>query len=112
MTSYCEDSPEIGTFQYRLIGFQNPPTDYYPRPFFMAAAEQYSNANPNCFGSEKIYEYHLDLARKIYEQYTDRSKFIFHFAGKVERGREEEERRGGEEERRRGRKWSCEFLYL
>lgn len=83
VTSYCEDSPYIGTFQYRLVGFQDPPADYYPRPFFLAAEKEASNGNPNCYGSEKIYEYHLDLARKIYEQYPERNKFLFHFAGEI-----------------------------
>lgn len=85
VTSYCEDSPYIGTFQYRLLGFQNPPTDYYPRPFFMAA-EEYNSQDPHCYGSEKIYEYHLDLARKIYEQYSQNPKFIFHFLGEISHG--------------------------
>ena len=83
VTSYCEDSPSIGTFQYRLLGFQDPPTDYYPRPFFLAAEESKSDENPHCYGSEKIFNYHLDLAKKIYEQYPEQKKFIFHFPGKI-----------------------------
>ena len=85
VTSFCEDSPGIGTFQYRLLGFKDPPTDYYPRAFFMAAHEgAHSKRNPHCYGSEKIYNYHLDLARKIYEQYPERKKFLFHFPGKIQ----------------------------
>ena len=82
VTSYCEDSPHIGTFQYRLVGFDDPPTDYYPRAFFLAAHKKgFSRWNPHCYGSEKIHNYHLDLARKIYEQYPKRKKFLFHFPG-------------------------------
>ncbi|CAB4002754.1 uncharacterized protein LOC113676100 isoform X1, partial [Paramuricea clavata] len=84
VTSFCEDSPGIGTFQYRLLGFKDPPTDYYPRAFFMAAHDgAHSKRNPHCYGSEKIYNYHLDLARKIYEQYPQRKKFLFHFPGEI-----------------------------
>ncbi|XP_028405369.1 uncharacterized protein LOC114527862 [Dendronephthya gigantea] len=80
VTSYCEDMPKVGTFQYRLLGFQDPPTDFYPRPFLLAAhSATYSRRNPHCYGSEKIYNYNLDITRKFYEQYPERKKFLFHF---------------------------------
>ncbi|XP_028405370.1 uncharacterized protein LOC114527863 [Dendronephthya gigantea] len=81
VTSYCEDSPHFGSFQYRLLGFQDPPTDYYPRSFFLAAEE--SSSNLHCYGSHKIYNYHLDLANKIYEQYPKQRKFLLHFASEI-----------------------------
>lgn len=79
VTSFSEDAPEVGTFQYRLVGFKNPPTDYYPRPFFIAADEYYDHANADCIGSMEIHNYHFDLARRLYEQYPNRHKFLFHF---------------------------------
>jgi hypothetical protein len=81
VTSYCEDSPGVGTFQYRLVGFRDPPTDYYPRAFFLAAEESFSDKNPHCYGSEKIHNYPLNLAKEIFQQYPERKKFIFHFPG-------------------------------
>jgi hypothetical protein len=69
----------VGSFTYRLHGFKDPPTDFYPRAFFLAAhSKRDLISNRYCYGSEKIYDYHFDLARKVYEQYPDRRKFLFH----------------------------------
>ncbi|CAB4007103.1 predicted protein [Paramuricea clavata] len=80
ITSYVEDAPDVGSFTYRLLGFKDPPTDFYPRAFLLAAhSKRDLITNRYCYGSEKIYNYHFDLARKFYEQYPDRRKFLFHF---------------------------------
>lgn len=39
VTAYVEDEPSIGTFNYNKAGFAHAPTDYYLRPFLLAAQE-------------------------------------------------------------------------
>lgn len=41
LTSYMEDIPSAGTFNYGgQKGFLKPPTDFYPRPFFKLHEEK------------------------------------------------------------------------
>ena len=48
-TMLNEDSATGGVFQYRMNGFETPPTDWYPRPFWIAAHESYNNCGkPPC----------------------------------------------------------------
>ena len=82
VTSYVEDTPSIGSFNYRLKGFRDPPTDIYPRAFFLVARRDRKAAYEICCGSEKLHNFHFDLMRKFYEQYPDRGKLLFHFTGK------------------------------
>ena len=41
-TLYNEDFVLGSTFHYKLNGFENPPTDWYPRPFWIAAHEKHT----------------------------------------------------------------------
>ena len=82
ITSYVEDIPQVGAFNYRLLGFKDPPADYYPRAFLLAAQNRRDLDYRHCYGSEKAHGYQFDLATKIFEQYPDKSKFLFHFTGK------------------------------
>ena len=36
VTSFNEDVPDIGTFTYRLNGFDEQPTDHYMRTYYLA----------------------------------------------------------------------------
>ncbi|XP_028408934.1 uncharacterized protein LOC114531525 [Dendronephthya gigantea] len=90
-TSYVEDAPSVGAFNYRLLGFKDPPTDFYPRAFLLAAKKQLdailaSNEEERqdkrrrfCYGSQKVHRYHFDIARQMYDLYRFRKKFLFHF---------------------------------
>ncbi|XP_060841555.1 uncharacterized protein LOC132922196 isoform X1 [Rhopalosiphum padi] len=40
VTAYVEDEPSMGTYNFGKYGFRNAPTDYYSRPY-MLAAERY-----------------------------------------------------------------------
>ncbi|GLH11841.1 Uncharacterized protein GBIM_16586 [Gryllus bimaculatus] len=40
VSAYAEDVPEYGTFQYLKGGFFKQPTDYYFRPYMLAASER------------------------------------------------------------------------
>ncbi|KAF0299874.1 hypothetical protein FJT64_027491 [Amphibalanus amphitrite] len=48
VTAFNEDQPDIGTFQYRLRGFNPQPTTHYMRTFFLAASRTYGNNAPYC----------------------------------------------------------------
>lgn len=37
VTAYMEDEPSMGTYNFGKYGFLNSPTDYYPRPYMLAA---------------------------------------------------------------------------
>lgn len=39
VTAYVEDEPTIGTFNYKKAGFKHAPTDFYLRPFLLAAQD-------------------------------------------------------------------------
>ncbi|CAG7725265.1 unnamed protein product, partial [Allacma fusca] len=51
LTGYMEDSPNIGTFTYRLKGFDQAPTDFYMRPYFIAAQAAYNDFRKYCIAS-------------------------------------------------------------
>uniref|UniRef100_A0A1B6C907 Uncharacterized protein n=1 Tax=Clastoptera arizonana TaxID=38151 RepID=A0A1B6C907_9HEMI len=70
VTAYGEDEPSIGTFNYQKSGFYDAPTDYYFRPF-MLAAEKFMKLTKKdgldiCLGptltSDHILKYTSDLA--------------------------------------------------
>lgn len=72
VTSYGEDAVKINTFNYLKKGFQQPPVDYYLRPY-LSAAEKLLDGNvvlglPHCVGfeteSEHVYNYALEFARR------------------------------------------------
>lgn len=48
-TLYNEDFVLGSTFTYKMNGFDKPPTDWYPRPFWIAAHEMTTNCGvPPC----------------------------------------------------------------
>jgi hypothetical protein len=71
----------VASFNYRLLGFKNPPTDFYPRPLLLAAREILNPDYRHCYGSKKVHEIHFDIARQFYQQYPKKKKFLFHFTG-------------------------------
>lgn len=48
VTGFMEDVPDIGTFTYRLKGFQRQPTDHYMRPYYLAARSFFKNSQKFC----------------------------------------------------------------
>ncbi|CAH1174263.1 unnamed protein product [Phaedon cochleariae] len=55
-TAYAEDAPTISTFNLKKVGFTSPPTDYYFRPYFLAADQlppKYLCLKAHCTGPEK-----------------------------------------------------------
>jgi len=48
---YLEDCPHVGTFTYRLKGFDSPPTDHYARTYYIASTQEYNHHKKYCMGS-------------------------------------------------------------
>jgi len=48
ITSFMEDVPYIGTFTYRLKGFDKQPTHHYMRTYYLAASPYFKTFNKFC----------------------------------------------------------------
>ena len=48
-TAWSEDLVNVGTFTYRLKGFQDQPVDHYMRTFYIEASSSFSKKN-YCYG--------------------------------------------------------------
>lgn len=70
VTAYGEDEASISSFNYHKPGFQKPPTDYYMRPYMMAAEKNLKTLTKHsltlCLGYQNsvdhIYQYAMDFA--------------------------------------------------
>ncbi|XP_057325177.1 uncharacterized protein LOC130667547 [Microplitis mediator] len=87
VTAYGEDDSTLSTFNYQKTGFVDPPTDYYLRPYIVAA-EKYLKAKHKygseyCTGPElavdRIFNYALDFA----VTFLDRPYFGFFWTNSV-----------------------------
>ncbi|KHJ41914.1 hypothetical protein D918_07965 [Trichuris suis] len=82
VTLFAEDEPSVGTFQYRLNGFKQQPTDHYLRPFYVRR-ENYSSSGfkqRDCFGDEHALHAQFSYVEKFFTSYPrDRLKFAFQF---------------------------------
>uniref|UniRef100_A0A914WNZ1 Uncharacterized protein n=1 Tax=Plectus sambesii TaxID=2011161 RepID=A0A914WNZ1_9BILA len=74
VTMYAEDSYSIGTFTYRLKGFNKQPTDHYMHPFFMQIEKELDDQM--CIGSEPQHVAWFRYGENFFDQYpTDVNKF-------------------------------------
>lgn len=70
VTAYGEDEMSISTFNYNKLGFHQPPTDYYMRPYMLAAEKHLHHERRHsltyCLGyqhsADHVYRYALDFA--------------------------------------------------
>ncbi|VVC33777.1 Alkaline-phosphatase-like, core domain,Alkaline phosphatase-like, alpha/beta/alpha,Protein of unknown [Cinara cedri] len=71
VTVYMEDEPSMGTFNFGKYGFRNAPTDYYTRPYMLAAEQflpviKFDGLN-YCLGPrsapDRVYDYAEDFVR-------------------------------------------------
>ncbi|XP_075220749.1 uncharacterized protein LOC142324042 [Lycorma delicatula] len=79
LTAYVEDEPTMGTFNYHKKGFKNSPTDYYFRPF-MIAAENYMKIKrvdslEICLGPELTGDIILNYAKDFINRFKDTLHF-------------------------------------
>lgn len=77
VTGYAEDEPEIGTFNYKKVGFNEAPTDFYGRAGLIAAQrlpKVMRSSLAICLGdrsaADYVYQYGLDVAQKFKPQGT------------------------------------------
>lgn len=81
-TAYGEDSTWMGGFNYLKKGFKKPPTDYYLRPFGVAAEEHIAHEKELnaklCYGPRLSMEVLLDYIQKFaYSMGKDKRYFQF-----------------------------------
>lgn len=74
VTGYAEDETSINTFNYLKKGFNNTPSDYYFRPYFIAAEElsiSWVDGMRYCTGPETSGERILNLAKEFSTTFKD-----------------------------------------
>lgn len=80
VTAYAEDEAKINTFNYRKKGFENPPTDYYLRPYALAT-EQLKIIKKDfmdyCVGPETYGERILNVAKDFAVTFKNQPNFGF-----------------------------------
>lgn len=91
VTVYAEDESSIGTFQYRLNGFKEPPTDHYMRPFHLQAELDHKKHPVYCLGSKPKINVLMDYLGDFFKLYpSDVGKFVFGFHSEYSHGIVEE----------------------
>lgn len=78
VTGYVEDQPSIGTFTYRLKGFNKAPVDHYGRSFYLAAESQWHN-DKRCLGSLECHKIMLQYTENLMSVYRDKPHFMLSF---------------------------------
>ncbi|CAH1780947.1 unnamed protein product [Owenia fusiformis] len=77
VTQWGEDGGFIGTFQYRMLGFIDPPVDHFYRPFELLVGK---HGTPSfCLGSLPRHKNMLNWISGMYTMYKDNPKFMFMF---------------------------------
>ncbi|CAL1540670.1 unnamed protein product [Lymnaea stagnalis] len=79
VTAWGEDMSYIGTFQLRLHGFKEQPTDHSMRTYFMLAEPMYKKFLPWCIGSEARHVRFLKWFKDLFEMYRESPTFMFGF---------------------------------
>lgn len=77
VTQWAEDLANIGTFNYRMLGFKDQPVNHYLRPFYLAAIPVVSYFSRYCLGSRTRHRVYIDWLKEGIE--TNRGKHFFTF---------------------------------
>ena len=84
ITGFSDDGIWAGPFQYRLTGFSLPPTDFYPRPYFVHVGRRAKFYGPDhCINNRNIAQIQLEYVRCVFDAYPKKLKFFVSFNGKV-----------------------------
>lgn len=86
VTQWGEDMTNIGTFNYRMLGFQNPPVDHYMRPFFLEAEKVYRFNKDYCLGSQTRQQNFINWLKQLLLMYGENRKFSFMFHSECSHG--------------------------
>ncbi|BFZ17129.1 hypothetical protein BsWGS_20168 [Bradybaena similaris] len=79
VTSWAEAEPIISPFNFRLLGFEHSPADYFMRPFYLAVNPLYKKYSPYCHASQPKHMVWFDWIRDIFYMYKNDPKFLIHF---------------------------------
>ncbi|XP_035826446.1 uncharacterized protein LOC101850422 [Aplysia californica] len=79
LTSWANAAPKSAPFNWRMLGFKDQPTDFYPRPFYLAATPTFKRFTSHCLGSQTQSKVWLNWFRDIFLMYRQQRKFLFHF---------------------------------
>lgn len=79
VTQWAEDMAHIGTFNYRMLGFQQQPVHHYMRPYFLSAEKLYPYNKPFCMGSVPRHKNLMNWIRDLFIMYEKTPKFTFGF---------------------------------
>ena len=65
----------------RLLGFRDPPTDYYARPYYLAMGKDARDLKhaPDCRSATPKHRDWLNWVKDIFHMYRDHPKFMMHF---------------------------------
>ena len=72
---FSEDSPHFASFNYRLKGFKDPPTDQFARPFWMAAADL--GWEHFCINGRALHKVAFEYMLGYFRAYRNTPKFSF-----------------------------------
>ena len=79
MTAYAEDMGHVGTFQLRMLGFENQPVDHYYRTYDLSARKLFGKTAPFCIGRKKHHVIFMNWFLKLFEMYKTFPKIFFGF---------------------------------
>ncbi|XP_067124514.1 uncharacterized protein [Centruroides vittatus] len=85
LTLFIEDFPKFGLFNYLAPGFKNPPTDYYFRPFWLAAENSKINhmSSHLCFGPTPKHIVQMNYLEDFIVKYNQNNYFAFSFLAEI-----------------------------
>ncbi|XP_055635031.1 uncharacterized protein LOC129774949 [Toxorhynchites rutilus septentrionalis] len=83
VTGFNEDVPHIGTFSYRLNGFDVQPTDHYMRTYYLAIDSYLSYYKKLCVGAQPRHKVMLDYTKEFMLSYPSNPRFVFSFHGEL-----------------------------
>ncbi|XP_017768642.1 PREDICTED: uncharacterized protein LOC108556871 [Nicrophorus vespilloides] len=83
VTGYLEDCPTIGTYTYRLKGFNEMPTDHYMRTYYMSTLKMIPKWPNLCAGSIPRHKVMMNHAKDFFHVYKNKPKFLFGFHGEI-----------------------------
>ena len=76
MTVFAEEDVWTGTFNYRLKGFRDPPTDKYTRPFWLKAQAEQVRTHVSCLHTTSIRH-----AERVWDVFHDKRKLAWILLG-------------------------------
>jgi len=78
ITSFNEDLPNVGTFTYRMTGFNKQPVDHYLRSFYVEAENILSESKPHCVGHQADHKIMLEYTKQVNRHSNSLKKLSYH----------------------------------